>query len=118
MEAFGVTADDLQSNIVINGTKVTGTLKNITDGSVWDSGTWGASESTGHFIFVKVEDVPEGATVAVHLINGVHGPQTLDSDQNIIIRITDPGYQKIRVVTTLGSFTDSKVYSLTGLTLA
>ena len=103
---------------MIKDSRITGTLKNITDGSVWDSGTWGADESTGHFLFVKADHIPEGATVTVQLLNGKHGPVTLDEDLNVVLRITDKSIQRIRMVANYGGFSESRIYSLGGLTLA
>ena len=84
---------------------------------MWDSGTWGSDEDTGNYLFVKAANVPEDAVVTVELINGVHGPTTLDSDLNIIIRITNPATQKIKVTSSLNGYTSTKIYNLSGLTL-
>jgi hypothetical protein len=113
-----VTADDLQSNLAVSGNQITGTLKNISDGSVWDSGTWSADESTGHFMFVKATGVPEGAVATIELYNGVHPAVTLDSNLNVILRIADKNTQKLILTVKYNGVVETKTYSLKGLTLA
>ena len=108
----------MQTNLAVSGNAFTGTLKNISDGTVWDSGTWSAEESTGHFMFVKATGVPEGAVATVELYNGVHPAVTLDSDLNIIIRITDKDSQKLILTVSYEGVREQKIYSLKGLTLA
>lgn len=117
-EAFGVTADDLQSNLAVSGDQITGTLKNISDGTVWDSGTWSADESTGHFIFLKATGVPEGAVATIEIYNGAHGPITLDSNLNSVGRITNKDTQKIILTVAYEGVREQKIYGLKGLTLA
>ena len=102
----------------VSGNAFTGTLANITDGSIWDAGTWGSDENTGHFIFVKATNIPEGATVVFEKTNGTSGPVTLDSDLNVIARITDKVNQKLKLTVTTETATITKIYSLAGMTLA
>lgn len=117
-EAFGVDASDMQTNLAVSGNAFTGTLKNISDGTVWDSGTWSAEESTGHFMFVKATGVPEGAVATVELYNGIHPAVTLDSDLNVVVRITDKDNQKLILTVAYGGVREQKIYGLNGLTLA
>lgn len=108
----------MQTNLAVSGDKITGTLKNISDGSVWDSGTWGSDESTGHFMFVKATGVPEGSVATIEVYGGAHGPTTLDSDLNCVVRITDKDTQKLILTVVKSGVKETKVYSLKGLTLA
>lgn len=108
----------MQTNLSIGNTIISGTLNNISDGSVWDSGTWGAEESTGHFIFVKATGIPEGATATIEVVNGFSGPVTLDSDLNAVLRIVNKETQKLRLTVTIDGETKTKTYSLSGVTLA
>lgn len=117
-EAFGLTADDLQSNLAVSGNQITGTLKNITDGSVWDAGTWGEGLSTGNFIFLKAVNVPDDAVATVELYGGVTGPVTLDSDRNIVLRVTNKNTQKVVLKVVKDGVAETKTYGLKGLTLA
>ena len=113
-----MTADDLQSNLVISGDQITGTLKYISDGTDWDSGTWGSDENTGNYMFVKATGVPEGAVATIEVYGGAHGPTTLDSDMNVIVRITDKDNQKVILTVHYDGVTETKIYGLKGLTLA
>ena len=108
----------MQSDIVVSGNQITGTLVNISDGSIWDSGTWSADESTGHFIFLKATGVPEGAVATIELYNGIHPAVTLDSDLNVVLRIANKDTQKIILTVKYNSVVETKTYSLKGLTLA
>lgn len=108
----------MQTNLAVKGDQITGTLKNISDGTVWDSGTWGADENTGHYMFLKATGIPEDAVATVELYGGTHGPTELDSDLNIIIRVTDNVNQNVVLTVTKGDVSVQKVYRLKGLTLA
>lgn len=113
-EIFGVRVGDYQSDIVIRGLKITGTLMNYTTGEEldWDPGTWSAEDRIGSFIALKAMDVPENAEVQIEVVGGTHGPVTLDSDLNIIVHITNKDTQKIKMTSSLGDFTYEKVYDL------
>ena len=93
-------------------------MSNITDSSIWDAGTWGSTENTGHYLFLKATGIPDGAVATVQVINGTHGPTMLDSDKNIVLRIIDPTTQQIKLSVTANGQTATKTYTLTGLTLA
>lgn len=108
----------MQSDIVVNGNQIIGTLINISDGSVWDSGAWSAAESTGHFIFLKATGVPEGAVSTIELYNGTHPAVTLDSDPNAVLRIANKDTQKIILTVKYNGVVETKTYGLKGLTLA
>lgn len=71
-------------------------------------------------MFIKVTGIPEGedTTVVFELENGYNGPVTLDSNMNVVARIINTTYQRPKITVTQGSNTITKVYTLTGLTLA
>lgn len=50
--------------------------------------------------------------------NGTLGPVTLDSDLNVVARITDKVNNKLKITVTTETATITKVYSLAGMTLA
>jgi len=108
----------MQSDIVVSGNQITGTLINISDGSVWDEGAWDEDESTGHFLFVKATDVPENAVATLEVYGGTHGPTALSEDLNGVVRITDKNNQKVILTVSYDGVREQKVYSLKGLTLA
>ena len=95
-DLFGYTVDDLQEGIRITNKAIHGTLKFISD---YSSAGFVGDESSGNFIALhcEVPDV-EGVTIKVEVVNGVHGPSTLDADGLVVCRIADKSSQKIKVV--------------------
>ena len=83
---LGKLASELQSNLVVSLGEATGTLKYVT-GYTGFSGN--PEEQAGNYIALKVNGVPEGATVKYQKVGGSAEPVTLDSDRNIVIRVTD-----------------------------
>lgn len=75
------------------------------------------AEQTGNYIALKV-DSDEDATITVELVGGNLGhPVELDSDRNIVIRISDIHTQSLIVTSTVDGETVEKRYSLAGLVL-
>ena len=112
---FGKTVSDLQSGIAIGPKAITGTLKYIAD----YSSAYGTGEDSGNYLVLHAE-VPdtEDVTITAQVVNGVHEPQTLDSDGICIFRITDKNSQKIRFVASKDGYEPiTKTFSLKGLTL-
>lgn len=107
----------LQSDVVITDGKIAGTSKYY-DGSGWDAGTWSADEKAGNFLALKF-DADDGATIKVGLIPSASGSGliTLDSDKNIVIRISDKNEQKLHVQVEKDSVIEEQVYSLAALTV-
>lgn len=114
-DLFGKTVSDLQSGITVGSKAISGTLKYVAD----YSSAYGAGEDSGNYIVLHAE-VPdtEDVTITVEVVNGVHGPQTLDEDGIAICRITDKNSQKIRFVARkTGCEPVTKTFTLRGLTL-
>lgn len=114
-DLFGKTVSDLQSNIAVGSKAITGTLKYVAD----YSSAYGTGEDSGNYLVLHAE-VPDAEDVVItaELVNGVHGPTTLDDDGLIIFRITDKNSQKVRFVASKTGYESvSKTYSLKGLTL-
>ena len=106
---FGKELDDLQENIVIGDTGISGTLKYVT-GYTGFSGDPDLQQ--GNFLALHV-NVPADATVTVKLTNTV----TLDEDRTIVLRIADKSSQTITIVVSkAGAESITKTFSLTGLT--
>lgn len=100
----------------MGGEGVTGTLKYIADYS--DAGFSG-EEASGNFLALHAS-VPglEGATITAQVINGVHGPVTLDTDGCIVVRIADKSTQKVQFTASYTGFDDViTTLDLTGLTV-
>lgn len=115
-DLFGKTVDDLQSDIEIGDTGITGTVKYIAD---YSSAGYTGDEESGNFLVLHA-DVPdfEGATIVAELVNGVHGPVTLQEDGIVIFRIADKSSQKVKFVASKTGYPSvTKVFDLSGLTL-
>lgn len=107
---------DLQSDIKVDGSVITGNLKYVT-GYTGFSGD--PAEQEGNYIALHAETDFEADEITLELINGTVGhPVTLDSDGLMVVRITNKDTQKIRIVATKGSRTRIKLYDLSGLKLA
>lgn len=95
-ELFGKTVSDLQEDIVVKDNGISGTLKNVTGYTGFSGKT---SEQSGHYLALKIDTEDDDDEITVELVGGTLGhPVTLDSDRNIVLRITNPLSQKIRVV--------------------
>lgn len=112
VDLFGKVASDLQTNVVVDGTAISGTLKYIDD----YSSAYGAGENSGNYLVLKIES-DEDTVITAEIINGAHGPVTLDDDGILISRITDKDSQTIKVVASKDGASTTKTYTLSGLTL-
>lgn len=110
---LGKLASDLQANVVISGDVISGQLKYVS-GYTGFSGN--AAEQEGNYLALRVDGVKPSDTVTVELLGGTVGhPITLDSDRNIVLKITNVETQKVKVVV---NGEETKTYKLTGLELA
>lgn len=114
-DLFGKVVSDLQNDIVVGSKSISGTLKYVAD----YSSAYGTGEDSGNYLVLHAE-VPdtEDVTITAEVVNGAHGPQTLDSDGICIFRITDKNSQKVRFVANKdGCESVVKTFTLKGLTL-
>ena len=93
------TPADFQSDIAVNGGKVTGELKFI-EGGLSPSGPLAGD---GYFLALKYSNFASGLTYAnvkVGLVPSASGMalQTLDSDCDTVMKITDKDNQKVKIV--------------------
>ncbi len=115
VDLFGKSVSDIQTGITVGDSAITGTLKYVAD----YSSAFGSGEDSGNYIALHcaVPDV-SGVTITLEVVNGAHGPTTLDADGICIARIADKSTQTIKVVASKdGCESVTKTYSLTGLTL-
>lgn len=94
-----LTPADFQSDIAVNDGEVTGELKFI-EGGLSPSGPLAGD---GYFLALKFSNFASGLTYAnvkVGLVPSSTGmaPVTLDSDCDVVFKITDKDSQKVRVV--------------------
>ena len=114
MAVTGKTVSDLQSGVKFGANAITGTLKYI------ENWTWFASNpeiNTGNFIAFKAT-LTGADKITAQLIGSKvsHAPQELDSDGIGIFHITDKDSQLIQIVAYKDGKTQSKLYTLNGLT--
>ena len=111
---LGKAVSSLQEDVIVHDKFIKGTLKYVTGYTGYSES---ADEQSGNFLALKFE-VSDGATTTVQLLGGPNkNPVTLDSEANAVFRITDRNTQRIKVVTTLGDDTITKIYSLAGLSI-
>lgn len=114
-DLFGKVVSDLQENIVVGASGVSGTLKYVAD----YSSAYGAGEDSGHYLVLHCTTPGvEGATITSEVVGGTHGPVTLDEDGIVISRITDKDMQTIEVVAYKDGETATKTLDLSQLVLA
>lgn len=111
---LGKVVTDLQEDVAIADGAITGTLHYIDD---YTGFSGDPTEQKGNYLAVVCE-ASEGDTITVELVNGLHGPVTLDPDGILLVRVTDPATQKL-IFTATGTdgTTEAQEYSLSGLTL-
>lgn len=112
-EILGKVVSDLQENIQVGFDFIKGTLKYVTGYTGYSSNP---KYQEGNFMVLKVDNVPDGATMIVEVVGGVAGPVTLDEDLNFVARLTDPWRQTIKVTCRLNGEESSKEFSLGGMT--
>lgn len=109
---YGKSVSELQSNVVVGNSSISGTLHHVTDYT-------GFSEDTefqnGNYLALKVT-APNSTSTTVEIVGDSAGPEELDSNMNWVGYISDTS-QTIRVVTTDGTNSLTKTFSLTGLIL-
>ena len=113
------TPADFQSDIVVNGGEVTGTLK-FMEGGLSPSGPLAGD---GYFLALKYSNFASGLTYAnvkVGLVPSTSGMdlQTLDSDCDSVFKISDKANQRVKVVQTdSAGHKNIQYFGLSGLTL-
>ena len=114
---FGVDVNDMQSGISFGNGKVTGTLKYLS-GSNAITDRWGegyflcynmADSTWTGYTSVKVGVTPSVSSGLVEIIN--------DPDKNGFVKVTDKAQQLFTIVSTNGTQTRTKAYSLADLVL-
>ena len=103
----------MQSGVVVDKSSISGALSYVT-GYTGFSGN--ADLQSGNFLAIKVATNRVGAVTTVELLNDISGPVTLDSDMNIVLRISNPETQSVRIVTAKDGISVTKTYDLIGLT--
>lgn len=107
-DLWGKKASDLQSDVEINGNKISGILNYIAD----YSSAFPAGLDSGNYICLHFETNIHDAEIEVTITN----PVVLDEDGIFVGRIADKDSQTITVVARAEGYSDlTKVFNLTDL---
>lgn len=109
--ALGKAVSALQSDVIVHDKFIKGTLHYVTGYTGYSDVE---AEQSGNFLALAF-DVSDGAATTIQLTG--KEPVTLDSSKTAVLRIENKNTQKLKVVTTLGNDTITKVYSLANLDL-
>jgi hypothetical protein len=109
---LGKLVADIQQNVFVNDNSIQGTLKYVSN---WTQYSADETENTGYFIVLKF-DASEGSTTTIQTIGGLNDERivTLDSDMQAVIKFIS-NKQKLKITTTLGNDSLTKVLSFSGL---
>lgn len=109
---LGKTVSQLQSDIDVTSTEVTGASKYVTGYTEFSSIV---EEQSGNYLALKATAV-EGATITAQVIGGTSDAVTLDSDGMIVFRLRN-NQQKLKFIANLGDKYMPIELSLKNLTL-
>ena len=113
---FSKNVSDLQANVEVTGNQVTGTLHYVTN----FTGFSGEPElQEGNYLALSFDTEPAADKICVEFVGALttHGPQELDSDKDICVRITDKNKQYIVMTAYKGGEESRRVIKLDQLVL-
>lgn len=119
---FGKAVNTLQTGVQVVGGDVLGTLKYVTGFTGFSgdpelqSGNYLALSFNGNQT-VTTDSTPDKITVELVNARTNHGPQTLDSDKDICVRITDQNLQYLEVKAYKGREVTTRILKLDRLVL-
>lgn len=118
-DAYGKTGNDLQTNVNVSRTAVTGTLKYVTGYTGFNGSE--PDEQEGNYLALdfSTDMDAQGATVTVELVGGTKGEVHLThpDDMFCVFRVTNKDTQNIRVKATKDGATSTRELDLSGLVL-
>ena len=103
----------MQTNLTISNGVASGTLHYI---SGWTEFSSKVVEQSGNYIALKVNNVPEGATITYKLKGSSKAPVTLDEDRNIVVICTNKPTAVLQFTITAGEDSVVKEVSLANIT--
>lgn len=114
MTILGESVSDLQENVVFANGGITGNLKYV-EGFTQFSDDPELQE--GNYLAVKFES-ETGAVITAELIGAEESqePVTIDSDMNLVVRVSNVG-QALKVVSTTSDGSSTMTYYFNGLVL-
>ncbi len=113
---FGKSVSALHDNITGAGGTLSGTLKYV---SGWTAFSNVAEYQSGNYLAIQVFlSDPDRITATLFKKGGANISKDLDSDKQVVFRITDPKSEQIKIVGFKNGDMQSYTYDLSGLTLA
>lgn len=112
-DLLGKSVTDLQTNVVVNPSNVTGTLKYVEDYTGFSSDP---ELQSGHYLVLHAEST-DADKITVEVVGGISGPVTLDSDGIAVLRIVNTNTQLVRIVASKDGVTSTRTLSLKKLRL-
>lgn len=113
--AYGKTVSELQSNVVVEGDAISGTLHYVTG----YTGFHGSDplEQEGNYLALTFTPTNWDGVMTVELVGGTKGAVTLSEGDDFCVFKVDSTTQSIKVEYTDGDSDYEKTYSLTSLVL-
>ena len=114
---YGKTANELQENVVIGESEITGTLHYITD---YTDFSGDPEKNKGNYLALTIGSEPTDAKITVEFKGGQTTPDPIvlePDDRNLVFRITDKDEQSIKITAEKDGRTDVNTYGLSGLIL-
>lgn len=111
---YGISANQLQDNVVVSGSAISGTLK-WTESYEQFSGN--KAEQSGNYLVLKFTPTKDAKVTTMVQGGTMKKPVDATSDGYCVYRLTDTQTQKIDVTVTKGKKTKTTTYDLTQLTL-
>ncbi len=111
----GKLVSELQQNIDVGEANVTGKLLYVENYTEYSTTV---SEQEGNYLALKVETDPTDATTTVELLGGKLGEQVPDANGIVVMRVTNTATQTVKVTSTKGKDSITKVYSLKDVEVA
>lgn len=112
---LGKLASELQENIEVGETAITGKLLYVEDFTEYSTNV---AEQDGNYLALKFTcDVPD-AVITTQLVGGTDAEKTLDSSMTNVYRVTTPATQAVKVTATKDKDVLTKTFALSGIELA
>lgn len=113
-EVLGKTVSDLQENVIIRESDIGGTLNYVTGYTGFSTNP---ARQKGNYLVLKVAADPSTANISVTISGASFDPADIDESGNVVLRITDPTTQSVKVSATVSNDTIERTYKLNNLTL-
>lgn len=111
---LGKLASDLQTNVVLTGENIAGTLKYVSAFTGYSSEI---ALQEGNYLALEISAAPIDVVVTAELLGSSEAPKNVGVDGMVAFRITNTTSQSIKVTAIMGRETTIKTYKLTGLKL-